>query len=105
MAMKNEAHSHRLPREVVKISILGGIKKLLGHKPGQLALGGPVWAGEVDLMTFRDHFPPQPFCDSPLKYTKPLLNSPFPLPLTEEEVHKPAETLHYVNCKFINTES
>lgn len=94
MAMKNEAHSHRLPREAVKISILGSVKKLFGHKPGQLALGGPDRTGEVDLMTFRGHFPPQLFCDSPLKFIDSPLNSPFPLPLTEGEVPKPAETLH-----------
>lgn len=93
-ATRNKTHSHWLLREMVKISILRGIRKLFGHKPGQLALGGPAGAGEVDLMTLRSHFPPQPFCDSPLKYTNSLFNSPFPLSLTEEEVQKPGETLH-----------
>jgi len=32
---------HTLPGEVVA-SVLGGIQKLSGHDPGQLALGGPA---------------------------------------------------------------
>ena len=79
MAMKNEAHSHRLPREAVEASIPEGIQKLFGHSPGPPALGGPAWAGGgVDTMTSRGPFQPQPFCNSPLKYTNSLLNSTFP---------------------------
>lgn len=76
--------------ELVKVSILRGIRKLFGHKPGKLALRGPAWVGEVDLMTFRDHFPPQLFCDSPLKYTNSTVHSLF---------------LSQRKCKFTNTES
>lgn len=43
--MKNETHSHRLPREAVEASILEGIQKPFGHSPGPPALGGPAWGG------------------------------------------------------------
>lgn len=104
MSMKNEVHSQTLPREVVKIFILGGIKKLFEHKPGQLALGGPAWAGEVDLMTFTSH----------LSHSVILhLSTPIPcstarsLFLSQRKKfisqQRPCTLHHYANCKFINT--
>lgn len=64
MAMKNEAHSRRLPREAVESSILGDTQKLFGHSPGPLALGGPAWGGRLDQTTSAGHFQLQPICDS-----------------------------------------
>lgn len=48
------------------VSLFGGFQKPLGPFPGQLALGGPTGhpVGDLEKMTFRDPFPPQPFCDS-----------------------------------------
>ena len=46
------------------VPILGDIQKP-SDSPGQTSLGDPAWAGqEVDQMTFRGPFQPQPFCDS-----------------------------------------
>lgn len=46
------------------VSILGDTQNTSGHDPGQLALGSHAWAGELDQMTFRSPFQPQPVCDS-----------------------------------------
>jgi len=42
---------------------LGDIQKPSGYGPGQLALGGFTWAGELDQMVSRGPLQPQPFCD------------------------------------------
>lgn len=46
------------------VSILGDIQRLSGCGPGELAVGGPVWAGNLDQMTSRGHFQPQPWYNS-----------------------------------------
>jgi len=35
-------YRHKLPREVVGVSLFGNIQKLCGHSPRQPALGGPA---------------------------------------------------------------
>ena len=46
------------------VSLLGDIQKPSGHGPGQLALGGPAWAGVLlDQMTSRGPSQPPPLCN------------------------------------------
>lgn len=46
------------------ISYLGGIQRLSGHSPGQLAPSDPTQAEGLDQVTSRGPFQPQPVCDS-----------------------------------------
>lgn len=44
----------------------------LQRRLGQPAVGAPTWARELTLMTSKDPFHPQPFCDSLYWYCLPL---------------------------------
>lgn len=46
------------------VSNLGGIQKPPGHGPGQVALGGPAWAQELDQITSRGRVQAQLLCES-----------------------------------------
>lgn len=51
------------------VSLLWDIQKPSGRSPGQLAVGDHAWAGELNQMTSRSSFQPQPVCDSVKTYT------------------------------------
>jgi len=46
------------------VSILGEVQKPSGHGHEQLDLSSPAWAEELDQISSRGPFQPQPFVDS-----------------------------------------
>lgn len=63
---KSGEHWQRLPRETIRVSLLGDSQTLSEHGAWQLALGGPAWAGSVDQMTPEGPLQLYPFwfCDT-----------------------------------------
>ena len=61
-------YCHRLPGEVVEVSLFKDIQKLSRPGPRQLALGGSAWAS-LGQMTCRGPFQLQPLCNSVITST------------------------------------
>lgn len=61
--MRVTEHRDNLLRETVE-SLSLEIFESSGHAPEQVVVGDPVGVEGLDQKTFRNHFQPQPSCDS-----------------------------------------
>lgn len=63
---ENDSAVTQANQEDCGVSILGDVKNLTGHGPGQTA--GTAWLGALDQTTLRGPFNPLTFCKSMSKH-------------------------------------
>lgn len=62
--MRITEHCSRFPRNFMESNSSLQILKKSGYGPEHPILGGPAWARQMDKITSRGPFQPQPWCDS-----------------------------------------